>query len=300
MSRGLPPFLQADKGFELGEWTVDYLAQRDQPLTFIPEWDCSVPIEVRTSVEICDFDSLLGSANLDTRDRIALVIEAQSTTVTRSHVSEPVEIVGNGRFAASVRIDPAHHIGGEARFRRQLVLLERKSDGSLAARRPGSIIWEDKEPASLVLEADYPRFPTEQVDFARIHLPPQGLCVFRVDDDDLNANFAGVARLILNAAHPLVQTATSGEGGDRSEIALGLIQYEAASALIRTALENEDLQAGSTQFDDGTVGRTLLAVLGNAFPGRSVNDVRDLRAANPERFTAALQATFGPTGREPQ
>ena len=299
MPRGLPPFLQVGDGVEPGDWTVDYLAQTAQPLTFVPEWDCSTPVEVHASLYVTDRAALLASASLDPSDRIGLVIEARSSSVVRNQVSTPLDIDRDGRFTTSISLDPTH-TGGKATFRRQLVLLARHSEGELGARRPGSIIWEDDEPTPLILEADYPRFPAEQVDFAKVALDPLGLCVMRVDDDDLHANFAGVARLVLNSAHPVVKAATSGEEGVGPGLALAMIQYEAASALVQRALENRDLVAGQTDFDEGTLGHTLLGVVGGAFPDLAVADVRALLAANPEKFTALLQATFGPTGKELQ
>lgn len=299
MTRGLPPFLQVEEGFEPGEWTVDYLAQTAQPLTLIPEWDCSTPIKVHASVNVTDRAALFASAGLDTSDRIGLIIEARSSSVARNHVSTPLDINRDGQFTTCISIDP-NHTGGKATFRRQLILLERQSEGRLGARRPGSIIWEDEEPTPLILEADYPRFPAEQVDFGMEGLDPRGLCVLRVDDDDLHANFVGVARLVLNSEHPVVQAATSGEEGAGPNLGLAMIQHEAARALIQRALDNMDLRSGQTDFDEGTIGHTLLGVVGSAFPDHAVADVRVLRDVHPEKFVAAVQATFGPTGEELQ
>jgi len=187
---------------------------------------------------------------------------------------------------------PGPELAGSVRLITRIVLQRNgAADDPLAARRPGSVLWEEQ--VQLLLEGIGSRFPMEVVAFTSIGLPGRAAWHLHWNRDDLNAQAMGCLCLLLNKSHRRITIAASRTAPDAEAKAIwSAINLGVAREIISGALAEPTFVEPGATFDDNSVGDVALTLIARGFPGATPAAVLDRQRTAPDRFECELQAAF--------
>jgi len=185
-----------------------------------------------------------------------------------------------------------YELAGSLRIFTRIVLARLgSSDEPLAARRIGSILWEDE--ASVLLEGLGSRFPMEVVDFVQMGFPPRAAWRLFWQRDRLRAQAMGCLCLLINRRHTRVVAAATRVAPDPESRAIwSAIHLGVARDLIVGALADDAFVENPNQFEAGTVGDVARTLLERAFPKESPKAIAERLESKPDLFECEIQAAF--------
>jgi hypothetical protein len=258
-------------------------------------WDPSVDIDVSRSVTI-DMDAFVTETGLyeGTTVRLCAGWFCDRTRTREVIDHRNVEVRRTGSLhELFVRVEApgsslAHAVSLETR-----VILVARAEGSspIAARIPGSVLWEDRNVVDL--EGLGSRFPTEWADFATSVYPEEAAWALDWSPQDLDCSTLGAIRLLLNQKHAVVsELLRENPPSMAAKLVWDAIRVDVARQLVLGALSNDDFVNAPDAFHDGTLGATIRRMLRTYFPHDGIPTLRSLRERNPAQLETRLQASL--------
>ena len=260
----------------------------------LPHWDYNVNLRLVRSLTVLESD-IRADCRLTAKDPIAVAVVWRSNgnnvrgcscVIPLENSAEPREVTLNveipGQMLAStVQISTQILLSGEGRSR-----------DALAARFPGTVLWDDT--SSVLLEGTASRFPMEVVDFNEVNWAPYGAAWYLSwNSDDLHLPLLRNVRLFINASHPAVLAAVQSTESDFGNALIrSAIYCDVARQLVRGALSNEEFVATPELFSEGSTGKAVARLLMGFFPGDRPTALRNTMMSRPEYFDGLLQGTF--------
>lgn len=276
-----------------GQWEI--LSTEEPPSPLLPVLsglDYGSVLHLRREVVI-DVDGLRADCGL-AADVPLLAVASWSSTGTmlrRGLVSIPIsdgdgtcliELAGDiagGDIAGALHIDTAILTAGQPAFGAPLI-----------ARHAGAVLLQERQ--TIQLDSSHSFFPVEVVDFSKGHWANQeagwqlSWNVFALDQP-----FLGSVRLLINAAHPRVMHAASGDAPDAEASAIrSAIYFDTAKALILGALASEDFLERDGNYAEGSCGKAIYAMIQMLFPGDGIGGLSAAASQRPDHFSADLQS----------
>ncbi|MGW0042533.1 hypothetical protein [Rhodococcus sp. NPDC003348] len=179
-------------------------------------------------------------------------------------------------------------LGGVLELATVLTLRRPTVGGSVAAaRRPGSVLWQDR--FSVLLQGDAVLFPLAIADFHDLPYPTKASWYLEIGED-LEAAALGSVLLLANERREVVvnSLAAAGSPSDSDLRVLSTLRTDVQRALIERALTHEDFDE-DVDYPAGSLGALLAAVLRMTFPAFSVEALRRERLSEPALFTSRMQ-----------
>jgi len=159
----------------------------------------------------------------------------------------------------------------------------------LTAQHAGAVLLQERH--TIQLNSSHSFFPVEVVDFSKGHWAnPEAGWRLSWNVFALDQPFLGSVRLLINAAHPRVAHAVSGEAPNTEASAIrAAIYFDTAKALILGALASEDFIERSGDYAEGSCGRVIYAMIQMLFPGDDISGLAAAASQRPDHFSTELQ-----------
>ncbi|MDO6461301.1 hypothetical protein Q4485_11380 [Granulosicoccaceae sp. 1_MG-2023] len=187
----------------------------------------------------------------------------------------------------------SHTLSGSIRLRVEIVLASRpKVVSELSPKHPGSRLWA-KEHVILIEDGGDSRFPVELVSFSESfngEVESGALWYLQWISEDVDVDFSGAVRVYVNSD----QEKFSERFVEGDDLTIHVLMFDVISQMIEAVIATERFDDLLPECEEGSVGKQVLYWLENAFPGRSLTEVRRLRTDNPARFRAAILASAQP------
>jgi hypothetical protein len=181
-------------------------------------------------------------------------------------------------------------IAGTLHVETSILLASDQNNGTpLAARQVGSVLLQERQ--TVLLDASASFFPVEVVDFTTTFWANRE-AGWRLSWNTaaLDLPFLGSVRLFINAAHPRVVHAVSGEASTGEAAAIrSAIYFDVARALVLGALGNEEFIERNGDYADGCCGKVVYALIQMLFPGDSVEGLATAASQRADHFNSDLQ-----------
>jgi hypothetical protein len=266
----------------------------DDAATDLPEsldfWDYRMDIELSRTVHV-DLSTARAGAGLSDGSVLSL---AAIWTASGSNLRGPVQRVplsGDGVRTVNLRaVLPGAQLGGVLSLETVLVLSHTAGPTApFAPRRAGSLLWEDT--ATLRLQGDAPLFPMTVIDFAHTSFRDDAAWHLQLGSD-LNGAAMGSMLLIVNEKADEVSTAFAhaAKPGPVDRVVLSMVYSDCARIMLEHALSKEEF-LDEADFAEDSLGATLVNLFHRLFPGRTIQDLRQLRQNSPSLFATELQAS---------
>lgn len=159
----------------------------------------------------------------------------------------------------------------------------------LTARHAGAVLLHERQ--TIQLDSSHSFFPVEVVDFSKGYWAnPEAGWRLTWNVFALDQPFLGSVRLLINAAHPHVVRAVSGEAPNAEASAMrAAIYFDTAKALILGSLASEDFIERNGDYADGSCGRIVYTMIQMLFPGDSIGGLAAAASQRPDHFSTDLQ-----------
>jgi hypothetical protein len=170
-----------------------------------------------------------------------------------------------------------------------LVAVRQDSGTPLAARHAGAVLLQERQ--TIQLDSSHSFFPVEVVDFSKGYWAnPEAGWRLSWNVFALEQPFLGSVRLLINAAHPQVVHAVSGEAPNAEASAIrSSIYFDTAKALILGALASEDFAERDGDYAEGSCGRVIYVMIQMLFPGDGIRGLAAAASQRPDYFSTDLQ-----------
>ncbi|AOJ87579.1 hypothetical protein WS87_13320 [Burkholderia sp. MSMB0856] len=163
------------------------------------------------------------------------------------------------------------------------------SPAPLAARHAGAVLLQERQ--TIQLDTSQSLFPVEVVDFSKGYWANRD-AGWRLSWNvlALDQPFLGSVRLLINAAHPRVVHAVSGDAPNAEASAIrSAIYFDTAKALILGTLASEDFIERNGDYAEGSCGRVVYTMIQMLFPGDSIGGLAAAANQRPDHFGTDLQ-----------
>lgn len=159
----------------------------------------------------------------------------------------------------------------------------------LTARYAGAVLLHERQ--TIQLDSSHSFFPVEVVDFSKGYWAnPEAGWRLTWNVFALDQPFLGSVRLLINAAHPHVVRAVSGEAPTAEASAIrAAIYFDTAKALILGTLASEDFIERNGDYADGSCGSIVYTMIQMLFPGDSISGLAAAASQRPDHFSTDLQ-----------
>jgi hypothetical protein len=288
------PFLNPPAEVATAEpWMLDLSGVPELLPQELKEWDPGQDIVLKRLINV-DVARLCKGAGLSSDADVSLSVSWRSPGSGQRGCAVRRKLERNGGIVA-IGLDarfPGYELAGSLRiFTRIVVSRLGSSDDPLAARRVGSILWEDE--AAVLLEGLGSRFPMELVDFVQIGFPARAAWRLIWQRDRLHAQAMGCLCLLINRRHSRVAAAATKPAPDPESRAIwSAVQLGVARELIVGALTDEAFVENPSQFEPGSVGDVARTLLERAFAKESPKAIAERIQSKPDLFECQLQAAF--------
>lgn len=268
----------------------------------LPHWDYNVDLRLVRSLIVREAQ-LRQDCRLSPADSVCAVVVWRSTGSTVRGRGAVVPL-GNSEtpreFSLSADIS-GQLLATDVVISTQIVLVAASAlSDTLAAKYPGSILWEDL--AEVALEGTDSRFPMQVVDFSTAVWAPYGGAGWYLAwrNDELHEPLLRNVQLFINSGHPAVAAAVQAAQPSLDQKAIrSAIYFDIGRQLIRGALLNDDFVESPDSYAEGSTGRAILRMVRQFFGGERLRAVRDRMQSRPEYFDSALQASLRLFAPEP-
>lgn len=289
-----PPFLRpSSDAIRPGPWTDEAL---DPLPDRLDDWDPYTDLSLERELVI-DLQRVREESGLGRAATLAVVATWTSSSTRLSGGGPAVEL---GSIASPVRVEiglgvPGRRAGGVLTIRTALVL--RAPDPGappIVARRPGSVLWSDARPVQL--EGSAARFPVTAVRFSALPgLPDAAAWVLDWRPEELDEPATSALRLLINAdREDVVAALRTGGAAPGAEALRSFVRLDVARALIHAALRSDLFVGGSERWDEESLGRLLVDLVGRVWPGIPPRTLATRLADDPARIDGEIQAAFPP------
>lgn len=170
-----------------------------------------------------------------------------------------------------------------------LVAGQPNSYAPLTARHAGAVLLQERQ--TIQLDSSHSFFPVEVVDFSKGYWAnPEAGWRLSWNVFALDQPFLGAVRLLINAAHPRVVRAVSGDAPNAEASAIrSAIYFDTAKALVLGALASEEFIERDGDYAEGSCGRIIYAMIQILFPGDGISGLAAAASQRPDHFSTDLQ-----------
>lgn len=170
-----------------------------------------------------------------------------------------------------------------------LVAVRQDSGAPLSAQHAGAVLLQERQ--TIQVDSSHSFFPVEVVDFSKGYWAnPEAGWRLSWNVFALEQPFLGSVRLLINAAHPRVVHAVSGESPNAEASAIrSSIYFDTAKALILGALASEDFIERDGDYAEGSCGRIIYVMIQMLFPGDGIGGLAAAATQRPDYFSTDLQ-----------
>ncbi len=292
-SEAVAPFLRADPAsVQADPWR---LAETGAALDGrVEHWDPDLVLRLdrRLMVDVALLTSTTASSG---PDGLAVTAVWRSDRTRMRGPGMVVPLAGReGEAAVSLSLDVPGRLAGGSLTVETLVVRTSEGEGAglISARRPGSILWDDR--AVVALEGTAARFPVTVLDFGALTGIATGASwALEWYPGDLTQPVLGAMRLLVNSANPAVVRAVGGEGGAEGAAIVSMIRFDVARSLVHGALRDEDFVNGAREFEPDSVGRMLSHLLNRHWPGVDPSTLARRMSETPHKLDSELQRGTG-------
>lgn len=259
----------------------------------LPDWDYGTVLHLRRPMRLDGLQARLacGLPN-DAELSLTVVWSAANSSLRGRAWQAAVPAEPNVELTIDFEL-PGDELGGRLDLDTTLTLRGRgPSQASPAApSRPGSVLWRDVR--SVMLQGDAVLFPLSVVDFE--HLPyPTGAAWHLELAVDLESQALGSILLLANKRREVVTTAleNAADPTDVDRMVLSTVRNDVVRSLVERALVDDEFSLDA-DYEAGSVGALLTAVVRNTFPNRTLEALRRDRDHEPILFTSQIQNATG-------
>lgn len=265
----------------------------DGSTTDLPEaldfWDYRMDVELCRTMHV-DLPAARSGAGLTDGAVLTLAAVWTASGSNLRGTVQRVPLAGDGVRTVDLHaILPGSQLGGVLALETVLVLSRTATAAApFAPRRAGSLLWADA--TALRLQGDAPLFPMTVIDFAHTSFRDGAAWHLQLGSD-LNAAAMGSMLLLVNekAADVSAAFAHAARPGPVDRVVLSMVYSDCARIMIEHALLKEEF-VDDADFSEDSLGATLASLFHRLFPGRTVQDLRQLRQNSPSLFASELQA----------
>lgn len=288
MSRAFPFLRPPADVVVAGPWSRAAADGTEELPRELPEWDYDTVLSIRRPVQVDGLRARRLSGLADDAEIDLTVRWAASSSALRGRAWR-AEVPARDGVELNIEFDlDGDELGGILEL--DTVLTLRRSTGrasAAAARRPGSVLWNDN--FSTRLQGDAVLFPLAIADFHDLPYPTKASWYLEVGDD-LEAAALGSILLLANATREVVinALAVAGSPSDADRRVLSTLRTDVQRTLIERALTHEDF-ADDVDYPSGSLGALLGAVLRLTFPAFTLEALRRERLREPALFTSRIQ-----------
>ena len=289
MSRALPFRTPPTDVIATGPWLRVGATTLDELGYDVPDWDYGTVLRLRRPLRI---------DGLRTRRSCGLGADAElDLSVVWSSTSSALrDRVWRGPVPAEDGVElelefdlPGGELGGRLDLETVMTLRAAgtAAESRAVATRPGSVLWRDVHP--VMLQGDTVLFPLAVVDFGDLPYP-NGATWHLELGHDLDAQALGSILLLANERREVVTgaLAAAADPGDADRRVLSAIRTDVIRSLVERALTDDHFDLDE-DYDTGSVGALLVAVLRSTFPDRSLDALQRERRYDPILFTTRIQ-----------
>ncbi|MFK3788638.1 hypothetical protein ACI2KO_00060 [Pseudomonas piscis] len=289
----LPFLVLPDEVVRFGGWMI---GPPGEPLTpasdILEDWDYEQDIQINALVEV-DFSKAatsLGISASEMRLAVTLVAGTGVGSLPRrldrlsTHIideSNPVSTLDGVMLGRS--------LSGQLQLGLIIALDSPLDSGNpLSPKRKGARLWQSQKNI-LIEDGGDSRFPIELASFSDSFPGCSEQCAPWLVDwnpDAFEADFGGNVRLYVNADIESV----SSRFVDGDTLILQVMVADVMTQMIDVALDL-DGEEELTHFEEGSIGHQVRVWIDNAFPGQSLDSIRQLRTYKPGRFRASILAS---------
>jgi hypothetical protein len=159
----------------------------------------------------------------------------------------------------------------------------------LAARHAGAVLLQERQ--TIQQDSSHSFFPVEVVDFSKGYWA-NSEAGWRLSWNvlALDQPFLGSVRLLINARHPRVVHAVSGDVPNAEASAIRTaIYFDVAKALVLGALASDDFLERDGDYAEGSCGKAIYAMIQMLFPGDGIDGLAAAANQRPDYFSTDLQ-----------
>lgn len=256
----------------------------------IKDWDPAVNIDATIILKV-DTESVLSSCQLASNAKLRLVTGWRSSGTMLRDSGQIVDLQSSNAdrpLELCVQVDGINLSRDVVLFATLILVNAGSTDKPLAPKIPGAVLWTTEQ--RVILDETALRFPTEFVAFSERDwpIPTHSAWYLQWDPDDLHQLLFGDIRLYLNADHPVVLQALSGQQKN-TELIQNFIFFDLARTLLLGALTNSHFVESPTSYPAGTIGATIYSMLKEYFPKQSIKKIKN-KTKDISLFNASLQA----------
>lgn len=299
MSRIAFPFLTLpDEAVSFNGWMIGPPGEPLSPASDIMDnWDYEQDIQInaRINVDVSAAAAHLGINASELRLAVTLVAGTGAGSLPRRLDRLATEILNETTPTATLEgVIFGRNLSGQLQLSLRILLDYPLDSGNpLSPKQRGARLWQCQKNI-LIEDGGDSRFPIELASFSDT-FPSERYSPWLVDWDPgaFGADFGGNVRLYINS--DLQNVSERFVAGD--SLTLQAMLADVMTQMISAALEL-DHEDDFSHFEEGTVGHQTKAWMEIAFPGRSLDNIRQLRTHKPGKFRATILAAADPGGEQ--
>lgn len=265
-------------------------------------WDYNTPVRMRRSLTLDWSEAMTACALPEETELRASAIWSTSFQHGRASgrqlvgTSTPIRL-DRANPVGCIELDlPSPELAARVEIRTVLTLVSRPEGAAgVGASRPGSRLWGDQ--LRIVLEGQGARLPVCQVSFKdrpERFGGSRAAWMVHISRSALNQHVSAGVVVFLNADNA-ENLPLSGDTSPLQRTLMRLLQADVARQLLEHALEEEDFLA-EANYEEETLGASVLRLLDRVFPDMSVPDVGEVYRTRRSYFQARLQHTLDVLG----
>jgi hypothetical protein len=293
-SGGFRPFLElsnAQDAITANNWTLDGDPVGDGAV--IPGWGYAMQLEFRRTFRL-DPARIRDECQLDRQCVLRLICSwsAQSAlNLGKTVTSFGFALLGDEEFHHDLVAEVPSPSVAENLILQSVLMLDRhgpEAVSPLAAKQPGSILWEDS--VSLIVEGRSARMPILAIDFSKFKSVEQDAAWFVLTGSNwLQQDPTAGITVYINAGRPLLLGALSARRPDPHQLSIQSVFYhDVGRILLERALDDEDFNE-DVDFRTGSTGGSIQSTLRSMFGQESFAQIRKSKADDPAGFERTLQ-----------
>jgi hypothetical protein len=254
----------------------------------VPHWDYQTTLCCAAAVSV-QRDAILHRCELAADTGLVVAVTARSDHTNAHGLVRWLEVPLQPRYDLAVELElPGHTLGGRLDLVTQVVVAHPRPLSTLAARRPGSILWRTEH--RTLLEGSAPRFPTDAADFRQTR--PQSVDAgwyLHLDSTDPDASFMSAVRLTVNTASERMRRVLAGDADPEVLLLLRTLRWDVTRQLILRAVEWDDVEDGPPDHESTTVVGVLRSLLAQVWPLDEPSVLRKRFTESPELVELQIQ-----------
>lgn len=273
-------------GFHIGEYAVTGNPKADQA------WDYETPISSSVNISV-DLNRMLREAGLVSDQDPAGYLPPKLGTAltwfssaTKLRGASPLMELKDGINELSISLE-GQYLGGSLSLTAVIALLEDTNlpKERIVPRSFGTIIWTSDE-LLLPLEGDGARFTMTPIDFKKSGVQPSDAMWMVRLSDRLEAPVSTGVRVLINTSNSITEKMLENSSTPEAEFWQKELETDVMTLMINHGVSLMDAGDFESDFEQGTLGESIRALIDSFFPHESLSDL----AADAPRVSATIRA----------